>query len=259
MSTHRPFEPFERTTVSEKVRDDIHTRIISGEFQPGSQLPAERGLAEQFGVARTSVREAIQELIGLGVIERRGNRSYVVERLPGSQLPDLDGGKKPMRTLLEARRVLELTLFELAAFRATSKERNEVSELAHRPTPTSLEDFSLADREFHASIAGACGNPVLVEVYGRVLDTLVQADLSAELILGIEGDVDPAEAIARAAAEHRVIAEAFSASDVATMLEAVEEHLGPVQGRMSLMSRLTRPQQPPDPRDAGTVKHTVGL
>lgn len=259
MSAHRPFEPFERTTVSERVRDDIHTRIISGEFQPGSQLPAERGLAEQFGVARTSVREAIQELIGLGVIERRGNRSFVVERLPGSQLPELEGGKKPMRTLLEARRVLELTLFELAASRATSKERNEVTELAHRPTPTSLEDFSVLDREFHASIAGACGNPVLVEVYGRVLESLVQADLSAELILGIEGDVDPSAAIAHAAAEHRTIAEAFAASDVAAMLEAVEEHLGPVQGRMGLIARLQRPQQPPDRRDAGTAKHTVGL
>ena len=245
--------------MSEKVRDDIHTRIISGEFQPGSQLPAERGLAEQFGVARTSVREAIQELIGLGVIERRGNRSYVVERLPGSKLPELGGGQKPLRMLLEARRVLELTLFELAAFRATLKERTEVTELAHRPTPTSIEDFSLADREFHASIAGACGNPVLVEVYGRVLENLVQEDLSAELILGIEENADPSEAITRAVAEHRAIAEAFAASDAAAMLEAVEEHLGPVQGRMSLMSRMVRPQQPTDRRDAGTVPHTVGL
>ena len=113
MSSPRPFEPFERTTVSERVRDDIHSRIISGEIQPGSQLPAERSLADQFGVARTSVREAIQALVALGVIERRGNRSYVVEQVPGSELPAADGGKKSMRSLLEARRVLELCLFEL--------------------------------------------------------------------------------------------------------------------------------------------------
>ena len=45
-------------------------------------IPSERDLAEQFRVARTSVREAIQGLLSLGVIERRGNRSFVVEHLP---------------------------------------------------------------------------------------------------------------------------------------------------------------------------------
>lgn len=233
----RPFEPFERTTVSERVRDDIHTRIASGELQPGTQLPAERTLAEQFGVARTSVREAIQGLVALGVIERRGNRSYVVEQVPGSELPEADGGKKAMRALLEARRVLELCLFELAASRATARERNDTLQLARQPAPTSLEEFNIADRQFHASIAGACANPVLVEVYGRVLESLVQADLSAELILGVDSESDPAAAITEAANEHRAIAEAFAAGDIAVMLEAVERHLGPVQGRMSLMSR----------------------
>lgn len=256
MSSSRPFEPFERTTVSERVRDDIHGRIISGEIQPGSQLPAERSLADQFGVARTSVREAIQALVALGVIERRGNRSYVVEQVPGSELPAADGGKKSMRSLLEARRVLELCLFELAASRATARERNEVSDMARQPTPMSFEEFNLVDRQFHASIAGACANPVLVEVYGRVLETLVQADLSAELILGIDEGADPTEAITLAANQHRVIADAFLARDVPAMLEAVEEHLGHVEGRMSLMSRMSRRQQP---LDTPPPQHSVGL
>ncbi len=252
----RPFEPFERTTVSERVRDDIHNRIVSGEIQPGSQLAAERALAEQFGVARTSVREAIQALVALGAIERRGNRSYVVEQIPGSALPAADGGKKKMRSLLEARRVLELSLFELAASRATSRERNDVFDLARQPAPTDFEEFNLIDRQFHATIAGACANPVLVEVYGRVLETLVQADLSAELILGISEGADPATAITHAANEHRAIAEAFVARDVPGMLEAVEEHLGHVEGRMSLMSRMSRRQQP---FDASQSQHSVGL
>lgn len=255
----RPFGHLERSTVSERVRDDIHTRIASGELQPGTQLPAERSLADQFGVARTSVREAIQALVALGVIERRGNRSYVVERVHGSELPPIDGGKKQMRSLLEARRVLELTLFELAAARATSRERNDTWEVARRPPPAHLDDFILVDREFHAGIAGACGNPVLVEVYGRVLETLVQADLSAELILGIDEGFEPQDAIVRAAAEHRSIAEAYRVGDVAAMLDVVEDHLGPVQGRMSLMSRLARSNLPRDPLQARAAQQTVGL
>ena len=256
MTSQRPFEPFERTTVSERVRDDIYNRIVSGELQPGSQLSAERSLAEQFGVARTSVREAIQALVALGVIERRGNRSFVVEQLPGSELPAADGGKKKMRSLLEARRVLELELFELAASRATSRERNDLLDLARQPTPTTLDEFNLIDRQFHASIAGGCANQVLVEVYGRVLETLVQADLSAELILGIDEGADPAEAITQAANEHRVIADAFVGRDIPAMLEAVEAHLGPVEGRMSLMGTMSRRQQPLDPPAS---ERTLGL
>lgn len=243
MTSQRPFQPFERTTVSERVRDDIFKRIQSGELQPGRQLAAERTLAEQFGVARTSVREALQALVALGVIERRGNRSFVVEQLPDSELPTADGGKKSLRSLLEARRVLELELFELAASRATSRERRELLDMARQPMPVTLEEFNLVDRQFHSSVAGACGNPVLVEVYGRVLESLVQAELSAELILGVDADADPSAAITQSAHEHRAIAEAFAARDMTAMFEAMEAHLGAVEGRMSLMGALSRHHQ----------------
>ncbi len=232
----RPFEPFERTTVSERVRDDIYTRIISGEIAPGSQLAAERVLAQQFGVARTSIREAIQGLVAVGLIERRGNRSFVVEQIEGAELPAADSGKQAIRALLEARQVLELTLIELAAARATARERHDAYELVHQPMPADLDDYAVRDREFHASLAGACGNPVLLEVYGRVLESLANADLSSAAILGIT-ETDHAAAIARLAAEHRAIAEAYLARDTPAMLEAVERHLGPVQGRMSRLGR----------------------
>ena len=107
MTRRRPFEPLERTTISERVRDAIRCRIASGETPPGTQLLAEPALADQFGVARTSIREAIQGLVALGVIERRGNRAYGVEHVSGSELPASDGGKRSLRALLEARRVLE--------------------------------------------------------------------------------------------------------------------------------------------------------
>lgn len=230
MTSSRPFEPVERTTLSEQVRDDILARIGSGELQPGSQLPAERTLAEQFGVARTSVREAMQALVAVGIVERRGNRSFVVEQLPGSEVPEADGRKKAMRALLESRRVLEMCLFELAASRATARERKEVLDLAMRPAPTTLQDFSLVDRQFHAALAATCSNQVLAEVYGRVLDALVRADLSAGFLLGAPEGVDSGEVIAKAAGEHRAIAEAFVAGDGEEMLAVVERHLDPIEG-----------------------------
>jgi GntR family transcriptional repressor for pyruvate dehydrogenase complex len=257
MTDTRPFAQLERSTVSERVRDDINARISSGELQPGSQLPAERVLAEQFGVARTSVREAIQALVALGFIERRGNRSYVVEQVPDSELSASDGRRKTIRSLLEARRVLELTLFELSASRATNRERVETVELARQPAPTTLEEWAIADRTFHASIASACGNPVLVEVYGRVLESLVQAELDAEVVLGIDPATDAGAAIAAAARQHLEVAEAYAAGDVEAMLKAVEHHLGAIEGRMSMAERLTR--IPPDWREPLGTDRTVGM
>ncbi|MDJ0959432.1 MAG: GntR family transcriptional regulator [Acidimicrobiia bacterium] len=238
--TTRPFQPLERTTVSEQVRDELYRRIVSGELQPGTQLPAERALAEQFQVARTSVREAIQALVALDVIERRGNRSYVVEQLPGSQLPAADRRKKAMRTLLEARRVMEVTLFELAATRATARERAEALEMARRPAPQQLDEFARADREFHACIARACSNSVLNELYGRILETLARADLSVHVMLGISADQEPSEVIAAAAAQHLTIAEAYANGDTEAMLVAVEAHFGTKDGGYGIARRMAR-------------------
>lgn len=255
MTTRRPFGPVERATIAEKVRDDILGRIASGELRPGTPLPAERVLADQFGVARTSIREAVQGLSAVGAIERHGNRSYIAQRVPGAELPASDGRPRSLRMLLEARQVLELTLFELAAFRATARERNEVMALALTPAPTTVDDFARADREFHAAIAAACGNAALLEVYGRVLDTLAGTEVSASLVLGIGPDDDPVEAITRGATEHRRIAEAFVGGDIEVMLEAVERHLGSVAGRVSRVGVSGRTPSATVP----TTRRTVGM
>ena len=236
MSLSRPFAPLERTTVAEQVRDEIFTRITSGELRPGTQLPAERVLAADFGVARTSVREAIQALVAIGAIVRRGNRSYVTERLPGAGIPAADGRMKSVRDLLAARRILERLLFELAAGRATARERQKALDLARRPVPTSLQELILVDRQFHATIATACANPVLAEAYGRVVEALMMENLSPEILVGVSDSLDEREAIARIAGEHLSIAEAFMTGDTDALLEAVDNHVGPVEGWIGFSS-----------------------
>lgn len=251
MTPDRPFAPVGRATLSERVRDEIHRRIASGELGPGSRLPSERLLAEQFGVARSSVREAVQGLVALGLIERRGNRSFVVERVPGDDVSP-PYGRKSLREILEARQVLESVLFELSASRASQRERNEALALA-RTAPSTLEEFMITDREFHAAIAHACGNPVLVEVYGRVLDALVADGDAAALILGIEPEEDPGDAIRQATYEHGRIAAAFADRDVPTMLEEVDLHLGPATWRVGRLghARVHAPGQAAPTRTVG--------
>ena len=112
------FEPIERETVSTKIREQLLQRITTGELAPGDQVPSERELAERFQVARSSVREAMQGLVSLGVVRRRGNRSYVTEHLPEIMFDADDLNKAFVRQLFETRRVLEGPIFVLAATRA---------------------------------------------------------------------------------------------------------------------------------------------
>ena len=164
MATNTQFAPVTRRTISSEIRAQLLEAIRTGELQPGSPVPAERQLCEQFGVARTSVREAIQGLTASGYLERRGNRPVVAERMPEIRLTGdsttVDERKALVRQLFEVRRTIEPAMSELAARRATDEERADIAALAARSTGQ-LDEFRTIDRAFHTSISRACGNPLL--------------------------------------------------------------------------------------------------
>ena len=232
MSAFR-FEPVARRTVAEEVREAIAARILSRELAPGTQIPSERSLCEQFGVARTSVREAIQGLVTLGMIERRGNRSYVVEHLPAVQLDGADGRKRRVAELFEVRQVVEIPIARLAACRATDEDRAQIVVLADGFGPDMrLEDFRQRDREFHSAIAAACGNRTLAEVYGKILDSLFESREFDELLGARSNRKAVREIIRNASDAHRAIARAISAGEWAQTIEAAERHLDQVEDQM---------------------------
>ena len=172
------FEPITRETVSSQIRSQLLRRITTGELAPGSRMPSERELSERFHVARTSVREAMQGLLSTGVIERRGNRSYVAEHLPDVVVDQGTDRKSFVTELFETRRLIEVPLFEMAARRADDAARDRVNELARAfDESLDIEGFRRLDREFHTTIAASCDNPLLIELYGKVLDRLFQQEL----------------------------------------------------------------------------------
>ena len=111
------FEPVSRRTISSEIRDRLLEAIRTGELIPGDPLPSERVLCQEFGVARTSVREAIQGLVTAGYLERRGNRPVVAEMLPTLDLT-LDDRKTLVHQLFEVRQVIEPAMARLACERA---------------------------------------------------------------------------------------------------------------------------------------------
>ena len=225
------FEPIGRETLSGRIREQLLQRISTGELEPGARIPAERALSEQFRVARTSVREAIQGLVSLGVIERRGNRSFVAERLPDITLTALDDDPKSfVRQLFETRRTLELPIIRFAAERADDHERAEIAEVARQFKPgTGLAAFRRLDRRFHATIARACGNPLLVEVYGKVLARLFESDEFERLLTSTRNRSEVRRIVDTSARHHAAIAAAIAAGDADAAVRQGARHLDAVE------------------------------
>ncbi|MDQ1533808.1 MAG: GntR family transcriptional regulator, transcriptional repressor for pyruvate dehydrogenase complex [Actinomycetota bacterium] len=233
MSVSRPpFEPIERQTVSEGIRDALLESIRSGALPPGARLPSERSLCEEFGVARTSVREAIQGLVSVGAIVKRANRPYVAEQLPG-QLAGHDDRRRHLAELVEVRRVVEVPIARLSATRADADDRARIRSIARSLTPEmSLADFRRTARAFHVAVARACGNETLAEIYGKVLDA--QFDSSAlDSLLDSRSNVWLVkQVIFDSAKTYNEIADAIFEGNAERAVAAVEKNLSQVERQL---------------------------
>jgi GntR family transcriptional repressor for pyruvate dehydrogenase complex len=230
---NRPaFAPVERRTIADEVRERLLTSIMSGQLQPGEAIPSERALCDEFGVARTSLREAIQGLASLGLLERRGNRTHVVEHLPEVKV-DGDSRKERVRQLFETRRVIEVPIAELAAARADARQRAELARIAEAfDGQLSIEEFRPLDRAFHAAIASACGNPLLAELHNKVLVALFESPSFDSLLSDVRNRTEVRRIIGESSAAHVAIAGAIADGDVDAAGTAARSHLDAVEARM---------------------------
>jgi GntR family transcriptional regulator, transcriptional repressor for pyruvate dehydrogenase complex len=239
MSEVTSFDRVSRRTVSAEIRLRLADAIHSGQLAPGTPLPAERILCQEFGVARTSVREAIQGLVIAGYLERRGNRSVVAEHLPEVNFAG-DDRKALVTQLFEVRQVIEPAIVEMAARRATEAERDEIARIAAQ-TAHDLTELRDIDRRLHSALARACGNQLLSEVHAKALAALFGSGEFASLLYA---DVNRAEAkviIDRSTEAHRAIADAVVKGHTRKAVAAVVAHLDEVERRMVLCwPRITK-------------------
>jgi GntR family transcriptional repressor for pyruvate dehydrogenase complex len=227
------FEPISRLTVSDGVRDALLESIRSGALVPGGRVPSERSLCEEFGVARTSVREAIQGLVSLGVITKRANRTYVAEQLPGTALAGHANRKRHLEELVEVRRIVEIPIARLAATRADADDRAQIRAIARHLTPEmSLAEYRRTARAFHVAVARACGNETLAELYGKVLEAQFNSSALDSLMDSSSNVWLVKQVIFDSAKSYNDIADAIFAGDDDRAIAAVERHLGQVEQQL---------------------------
>ena len=142
--------------------------IVSGALAPGSRL-GQGELADQLGISRGSVREALRRLTGDGLVEFEVNRGFFVA----------DVGLDNVRQRLEARLTLEPEIARLAAARRTHADLDAMrGAIELEETARTSDDAHDASRAFHLAVAAATGNDAFV----RLLESLWIADVGRRLL-----------------------------------------------------------------------------
>ncbi|HSD78730.1 MAG TPA: FCD domain-containing protein [Solirubrobacteraceae bacterium] len=213
------FEPVQPPTTFEETVERLGTAIRLGILEPGTRLPSERELADQLGISRSTLRQAITTLVQSGHLESVRGRSggtFVVhepplaEGAPGALPPDF-------RETLGLRCAVETGAVVLAAERATAEDVARLREsIALMEGAADFEVYRRADVAFHVGIAEASHVPrvvaLMTEVQGRV----------TELIAHI---AHPPEVLGHSNAEHGPIVDAVERHDGATAVALLRRHL----------------------------------
>ena len=233
------FEPVVRAAVSDAVFARLRDAVLVGELRPGEALPGERRLAEQFGVARHALREALRRLEQVGLVSvSHGGATRVLDWRTHAGLeivPELTTSTGPppvdvLRSVLEMRLAIGRDAARLASGRITADAAAELREhvddtAAAIEAGVGLPELGERYRHFWRLILLASGNLAYQLSYNSLLKALDQyADLSRRLGGSEVADLPVHRRLEQAIAGHDACAAALAAEDLtARMLRALPE------------------------------------
>lgn len=227
MTDSSPFDPVGHESIAHAVVDQIETMIVDGILKEGRKLPSERELAEQMGVSRPKLREALQTLEDRGLVHVRHGEGTFIAALTGRAMsPALLAlyarHGRAFYDYLEYRREQEAFASRLAAMRATQSDKDRLLEIVDELKRAWQEDDIEASREadfrLHVAVSDASQNTTLIHMMASVYDLTRQGvfynrdflrtmDGSGKKLLDqhieiadaiLAGDPDRADAAARA-------------------------------------------------------------
>jgi DNA-binding FadR family transcriptional regulator len=174
------FSMIRRVRAYEQIAEEVRDRILRGVIRPGDKLPGERDLAGQFGVNRSTVREALKSLSELGlVVVRHGGGAVVQDYFARAGLQILPylfsrgaASAELWGSLLETRRIFAVEMTRLAVERAGEEERVALSQIVDQlekaAAPLDLDRFQALDFDFVHALARGSHNAIFVLVMNSV-------------------------------------------------------------------------------------------
>lgn len=241
------FTPIKTKRVYMQIVDQIIDLVRKGGFGRESQLPPERDLAEQLGVSRASLREALSALQLLGLVETRsGQGTFVCPEAPAALLR-LDASllyqelESPF-AILQARKAVEPTIASIAARQRSEEAMQRLVKIRElvESDPHGQYLSSEGDRRFHLALAEATENPVLISMMAIVYDLMGQR---LWLLLRDATAAEP-ERLRQYAQQHRDICDAIEAGDAECAAQRMTRHLESVENFMIEVELVPRSMLP---------------
>ena len=167
----------QRTPLADQAAELLLDRIRSGEWELGEKLPGETTLAPQLGVGRSTVREAIRQLAGRGVLSSRQGAGVFVTALDVREDWDQVLARADIIAVIEARIAIETEAAGLAADRRTPRDLHAIRRALDLrwQRRAGIEEHVDADTAFHRAIVAAAHNPILLELFDGFTPRLRQA------------------------------------------------------------------------------------
>lgn len=212
----------------EQIVEQIEESILRGQLKPGDQLAPERELAQQFGVSRTAVREAVKALREKGLVEAySGKGTFVTDGTSQAIRQSLDlmlkiGQPGNLAQLEEVREILEPDIAALAASRADEQHLTAMREAiaVMDRTQKEPEAYIEADLDFHLALAEAADNPIILSLIDSIVGLLREQRMK---IFCVEGGP------ARGQHHHKRILEAVERRDTDAARAAMRAHMQQVR------------------------------
>lgn len=221
-----PEAPIRRRKLSDDVRDRL-LETIRRDLKPGDRLPSERELMSRYGVGRPAIRESLQSLQSMGLVEvRHGERPRVAEPSMSAALDQIGPtmhhvlmhSQPSLDQLQEVRAVLERHLAGVAARRHRPDDLDRLRQILteQRAATGDPATFRQLDGRFHAGIAAIAGNPILTSLCTAIFDWLSVFYEEAVLKRGLED---------LTLSEHETILAAITDGDAERAAQDMDRHL----------------------------------
>jgi GntR family transcriptional repressor for pyruvate dehydrogenase complex len=201
----------QRTTITEAAFEQLIANVVNGTWAAGDRLPPERDLCQQFGIARTSLREALKAMELVGMLDSRvGDGTFVCDRSQFLSRPLLwaftGTDHNELQDIMEARTLIEENLAGLAAERASDDEIARIGAAVQQMSDSVKAGSSIleADMSFHLAVANAAHNTILTNAVQLLRNVMRQWLFYKVLIPNVAPTVlDRHKAIYRAIAAHK--------------------------------------------------------
>jgi len=236
--------PVKRESISEQVFAQMKQMILDREWYPGERLPSEAELGTIFGVSRVTIRQALQKLAVLGLIETRTGEGSFVREADFSQTvknaiyPPAYLQTHNIQEVLEFRSAVEVETAALAARRATEKDVRRLRELLDSQYNRKLrtpKSFADDDMEFHMVIARSTGNGLIVAVYEILREVLSDAMVQTVQTLGFDVGLP----------YHQQLIDAIEARDERGAIKAMKAHMDTTRAQFILQGDPAEREAPP--------------